>query len=86
MKRRSFIVLFVFVHLLFIAFQIDKQGRVVKLSYEKQRLEKEKEKLLGEKQALTNQLYALQNRIEIKEYALKKGMQSVKLTQIKRLN
>jgi len=85
MKKRNFVLLFIFVHILFIAFQINKQGQLVKLSYEKQCLEARKKKLLTEKQELTNQIYALQNHTEVKKYALQKGMRPVKLSQIKRL-
>ena len=53
MKRKTFIGLFIAVHILFIAFQIDKQSRLVKLTYQKQRHESEKQKLLARKQELT---------------------------------
>ena len=86
MKRRNFIFFFIFVHIFFIAFQIDKQGRLVKLSYEKQIQEELIKKLVSQKQELTNTLYALKNPTDIKDYATKIGMIPVKLSQIKRLS
>ena len=86
MKRRNFIFFFITAHILFIAFQIDKQGKLVKLSYEKQRYEEKKEKLYTEKEKLTNTLYALKNHTNIKAYALKHGMKPLKLSQVKRLS
>jgi hypothetical protein len=65
--------------------QIDKQGRIVKLSYEKQTLEGTKQSLLTEKQKMTNQLYALKNHRSIKEYALEQGMKPIKLAQVKKV-
>lgn len=69
MKKKSFIALFLTVHVIFIALQIDKQSKMVKLSYTKQKEEQSLKNLKNKKQALINKLYALRNKKEIKTYA-----------------
>lgn len=86
MKRSYFIALFVLVHTLFIAIQIDKQSRLVQLSYEKQRHEKEKNTLSSKKQELTNSLYALKNPSQVKQYATTElTMKPLELKKVKRI-
>lgn len=86
MKRKSFILLFVATHVLFIALQINKQSKIVKLSYQKQRYEETKKKLLEQKQNYTNQLFALKKPSQIKQFATQKlAMKPLDLKQIKRI-
>ncbi|MFT6765684.1 MAG: Tfp pilus assembly protein PilO [Alteromonas naphthalenivorans] len=86
MKKKAFIVLFLTVHVLFIALQIDKQSRMIKLSYTKQKKENALKTLFHKKQALVNELYRLKNKQEIKAYAhthLK--MKPLKIKQVQRI-
>jgi cell division protein FtsB len=69
MKKQFFIILFISAHLFFIGFQIDKQTRLVKLSYTKQTYEQQLQNLKTKKQALINHLHALQNHQKIKTFA-----------------
>jgi len=87
MKRKSFITIFVAVHVLFIALQIDKQSKIVKLSYQKQRHEEEKKKLLAQKQKQTNTLFALKKPSQVKQFATQQlSMKPLDLKQIKRIS
>lgn len=87
MKRKTFITVFVVTHILFITLYIDKQSKIVKLSYKQQRLETEKGRLLKRKQELTNTLYAFKNPAEVKEFATQSlNMEPLTLTQVKRIN
>lgn len=86
MKKKSFIVLFLAVHVIFIVLQIDKQSKMVKLSYTKQKEEQVRKALSNKKQALINRLYALRNKQKIKTYAqthLK--MKPLKIKQVQRI-
>jgi hypothetical protein len=87
MKRKTFIGLFITTHILFIAFQIDKQSRLIKLSYEKQRHETEKQKLLALKQDLTIELYNMKQPGTIKKFAHNElNMQPLNIKKIKRMD
>ncbi len=86
MKKKTFIVLFLAVHVLFIALQIDKQSRMVKLSYTKQKEEQTLKTLLNKKQALINKIYMLKNKNEIKTYAQSHlKMKPLKIKQVQRI-
>lgn len=79
--------MFVGVHVFFIVFQIDKQSRMVRLSYNKQKDEQEFTALKNKKQALINKLYVLKNKKTIKEYAnAHLGMKPLKLNRVKRIS
>lgn len=83
-KKSLLFYSFICVNILFIFLQIYKQSNFVKLSFEKQRIEKEKEQLLQKKDSITQQLYILKNPANIKEFATRNlKMQKVKLNQIK---
>ena len=84
MKKAYFIALFVGMHIIFIILQIHKQSSFIKLSYDKQRLEKEKRELLAQKDTLTQQLSQLQDHDVIKQFALNElNMKQVSLKQIR---
>ncbi len=84
MKKAYFITLFVGMHIIFIILQIHKQSSFIKLSYDKQRLEKEKRELLTQKDTLTQQLSQLQDHDVIKQFALNRlKMKQVSLKQIR---
>lgn len=86
MKKKTFIVLFLTVHVLFITLQIDKQSKMVKLSYAKQKKEQTFKVLLNEKQQLINQLHTLRNKQSIKAYAQNHlKMKSLKIKQVQRI-
>lgn len=87
MKKAYFITLFVGMHVIFIILQIHKQSSFIKLTYEKQRLEKEKRELLAQQDTLTQQLSQLQDHDAIKEFALTKlNMKQISLKQIRHTN
>jgi Tfp pilus assembly protein PilO len=86
MKKKTFVFIFLAVHILFIVFQIDKQNRMVRLSYKKQKQEQLQKTLKNKRQELTNKLYALKNKKEIKHFARTQlKMKPLKLKQIKRI-
>lgn len=86
MKKESFIFLFIAVNLFFIFFQIYKNSKIIKVSFEKQRNEKLKEELINHKITLSQQLCALQNKAEIKQYAVDTlQMEKIKLHNLKKL-
>jgi hypothetical protein len=70
---------------MFILLIIHKQNRFIDLSYQKQKKEKEKEELSTRKKLFTNQLYTHANHAHIKTYALHNSMESISLSQIKKL-
>jgi len=85
-KRNLLLYTFIIINLLFIFLQIHKQSILVKLYYEKQRLEKEKEQLNQKKNNLTQQLYELKNPKNITQYAIDNlDMKKIKLNQIKKI-
>lgn len=69
MKKRIFVGIFITAHLLFVCALIDKQTRLVKLSYQKQIYEQKIKSLFLKRQLMTNKIHALQNHKEIKTYA-----------------
>jgi len=86
MKKGPFIILFVSVNLFFLFFQINKQSRLVKLSFEQQRLEKTKSDLLDQKQKIKHELFRVQQTDNIKKYACHElGMEKMKLSQVKQI-
>ena len=86
MKKQIFLIFFISAHLFFIGFQIDKQTRLIKLSYTKQAYEHELKILKTRKQELVNQLHALQNHQKIKIFAATTlGMQPLFLKNLKSL-
>lgn len=85
-KANLLLYAFITINLLFIFLQIHKQSSLVKLYYEKQRLEKEKEQLIQKKNSLTQQLYELKDPNNIMKYCADKlNMKKVKLNQIKKI-
>jgi hypothetical protein len=85
-SKNLFFTAFVAVNVIFIFLQIHKQSTFVKLSYEKQRLEKEKEELTQTKETLSQKLYELKNPSNVKKYAINKlNMEKIKLNQIKKI-
>lgn len=86
MKQRTFIVLFIAINIIFIVLHIHKQSLMVKLSYEKQRLEHERQQLISKKDSLVHQWHELHKPSAIKEYAQKElGMRKPSLNQLKKL-
>jgi AAA15 family ATPase/GTPase len=85
MHTRTFITLFIMLHIGFIFLQIYKQSYLVELSYQKQKNEKIKEGLQEKKYALIQQLYVLQDRESVKAYAQNSlHMQPISLKQIRK--
>jgi len=86
-KKKSFIVLFIAFHVFFIGLKIDKQGRFIKLSYEKQSLETRKQNLQKKNQNLVNTLYTLKKPSSIKRFAQEKlDMEPLNLKRVKRIH
>ena len=87
MQKAHFIGLFIGMHVIFIVLQIHKQSSCIKLSYDKQRLEKERRELLAYKDILTERLSKLQDPEGVKQYALSKlQMKHISLNQIRHTN
>ncbi len=86
-KRNFLLIAFIVTNVIFIFLQIYKQTYFVRLSYQKQRLEKERDEILQKKSLLTHQLYELKNPNSIKKFAIENlKMQKTKLNQIKKLS
>lgn len=86
MKRKSFIALFIGVHLIFIILQIDKQSKMVRLSYLKQHYEKELATLTAQSATLAMNIQKQKNKKKIKLFAQKElGMQPLVLKTVKRI-
>ncbi len=87
MKKRTFITLFISVHLIFICALIDKQSRLMKLTYQKQAYEQKLKQLKTKQQELTNRLLTFKNHQKIKEYATNElKMSPLFLKNIKKLS
>ena len=86
MKKPSFIVIFFAVQLFLVFFYISHQAQVIKLSYQKQKLEKQLDNLTTEKNKLNTELMLSQNKNGIRQYAQRNlGFQKINLKQIKSL-
>ena len=86
-KNNFLLYSFIAINLIFIFLQIHKQSYLVKMYYEKQRLEKEKEQLIQKQNNLTQQIYELKNLNNIMKYSSDNlNMKKVKLNQIKKLS
>lgn len=86
MKKRFFITTFIIIQLGIITLHIEKQSRLIKLSYEKQKYEKQISQLKIKKQELTCTIASLQNQASIKQYAQNTlGMSPLSLHKIKRV-
>ena len=62
---------------------IYKQSIKIELSYKKQQLERKKSELIKKKENLLQQMYELKNPKKIKEFAKKRKMKKIRLSQIK---
>jgi hypothetical protein len=83
MRIKSFTAFFCLSQIIFIFLLIEKEGRFVRTSFEKQRLEKKRHELIDLQDNLTQQLYALQSRSSIKQFALEKlAMQQLSLSSV----
>ena len=72
MKRSHYITLSLFIAILFLFFKIYQHNSIVKLVYEKQRLERMKEGLRKDKNKLLVQLYTIKNQEKVREEAREK--------------
>ena len=87
MHKRTFISLFIIIHLGFIFLQIHKQSYLVELTYQKQKNEKIKQELIDQKNSLTQNWHLMQNRATIKKYAHENlSMKKIAFNQIKNLS
>ncbi|MGE0009915.1 MAG: hypothetical protein AB7F19_05180 [Candidatus Babeliales bacterium] len=83
-KKIYFLSFFVGMQILLIILQIHKQSSFIKLSFEKQRLEKEQRELIAEHNTLNERLNKLQDPEAIKKYALQTlHMKHIALNQIR---
>ena len=86
MKRSLFIAVFIVINISLVVLHLQKQSRIIKLSYLKQKNEHEKSIALKNKQELTHQLYTLHDRDTVKKFAATKlGMKPIQISQVKRL-
>ncbi len=84
MQKKYFISFFIGMHVIFIILTIHKQSSHIKLTYEKQRLEKEQRELKAEHNVLMERFNKLQDPEMIKHYALNKlHMKHISLNQIR---
>ena len=81
-KSKFFTILFA-ISIIFVFIKIYQHNQVVKLSYEKQRLENKTINLKKKKDQLLIELYTLKDPQKVKQIAQEKfGMQPLKLSQI----
>lgn len=90
-KKRTFtnllVIFFVAVNLSFIFLQIYKQSQFVKLSYDRQRIEKEQAQLNKLREDLIHKLHLQQSSKIVKKYATKQlGMRNTKVSQIHKIS
>ncbi len=87
MKKITFAAIFVGIQLCFICIHIDKQTKLVKLSYQKQKYEQTLKTVQLKKQQLTATLHSLKNNQSIKKYAeTELGMTPLFLKNIKKIS
>ena len=85
-KKRTFGIILVSTHLLFIVLYIHQQNRVTKLSFNKQAKERKLEELQREKKELTQTILALSSHQSAKKFAeTKLNMQKLQLSQIRKI-
>lgn len=86
MKRASFIILCISVHIACIFIQINQYSRTIKASYQKQKNETFLAQLKQKKQELTHHVYALHNKSKVKKFATEAlKMEPLSLNHIKKL-
>ena len=87
MTRSSFLPWSFLFLILFIFFKIYQHNKLVKVTYQKQRIEQELEYFEKENNRLLVELYKLKDQNRVKEIAQEKlGMQEAKLEQIRVLS
>lgn len=87
MKRTPFITFFFVLQVVFVILHLQKQSKIIQLSYTKQKNEHEKETLVKKKQALTHELYTLHDPVSIKQFAQDKlDLKPMSIYQVKRLS
>ncbi|MEX0940161.1 MAG: hypothetical protein WDZ41_02285 [Candidatus Babeliales bacterium] len=86
MQKKTFIILFIGMHVIFILLQVHKQSYAIQLSYLKQKNDKIKQELIDKRKILTQEYYAMQNKSSIKKFAQQElGMKKISLKQVKQL-
>lgn len=86
MKRKTFIKIFIAVHIFFIVFQIYKHSNFVNLSYQKQQNEAKKLQLVQQIQNLKQRRSSFYQHNKIKKFAQKKlKLHKTKLSQLKKI-
>lgn len=85
-KKNYLLFVFITMNIIFIFLQIHKQSYIVKLYYQKQKIEKEINQAEQQKNLLNQKLYELKNPSNILKYATNKlGMQKIQINQIKKI-
>jgi predicted membrane protein len=82
-KKGSFFVLFLAMQILLLFFYIYHQSMLIKLSYQKQKLEKKKLALSQKRQELKQALHAQHDLAQIKDFAVQSKMRKITLNQVK---
>ena len=86
LRKKTFIILFIAGHVVFIFLQIYNRTQYIQQTYTKQTHEKKHGTLCKEKQKLTQQLYALKDPTTIKQFAQNTlHMHSNRLKQVKKI-
>lgn len=83
-KKPIFITIFFATQIFLVFFYINRQAKIIKLSYYKQKLENQKETLLAQKEKSSQLLSQEKNRLNIKTFVKQElGFDNTKLEQIK---
>lgn len=87
MKKISAIIIFFSFNAILIFFEVHKQSKYLKLSYEIQKLQTQICNLSQKKTDLTYELHKLQQPHQIQDIAIKKlTMQNIELKKVKKIN
>lgn len=84
--KYKFAICFLLTQLFLIFFEIHRQSKIIKLSYQKQKLEKNIAELLLKKQKLKQEIESEKNLSKIKSFAINNlGMEKIELSKLKKL-
>ena len=82
-KKSGITIAFIAFQIFLIFFYIHHQSRLIRYSYQQQKLEKKRVDLLNKKRELTHALHASYNLSKIKDFAVQANMQKITLNQVK---
>jgi len=86
LRKKTFVILFISGHIIFIFLQIYNHTQYIQQTYKKQSYEKKHDILREKEQRLIHQLYTLKDQAVIKQFAQNTlHMQSNRLNQVKKI-